>query len=258
LVKGLFKRQRVDAALQVEVTEAQQPRLFAFLRRLCKDTGAPRPRRVYLSAEVNAAVFYHPSFLSLFLPTRKNLVIGLGLVNRLNLSEFKAVLAHEFGHFSQSSMKLGSYVYTSNQIINELVFGRDWLDDLMGMLRGLDVRIAVFAWAFTGVLWGVRKTLQGLFRVINFSNAALLREMEFNADLVAVRVAGSDALVHGLARLDFAADALAQAWADLTAAADHGLYTSDLFYHQTRAAEYLRALRKNPRLGEPPALPEDP
>jgi Zn-dependent protease with chaperone function len=258
LVKGLFKRQRVDPGLQAEITEAQQPRLFAFLRRLCKDTRAPRPHRVYLSAEVNAAVFYHHSFLSLFLPGRKNLVIGLGLVNRLNLSELKAVLAHEFGHFSQSSMKLGSYVYTSNRIIGDLVFGRDWLDDLMAWLRGTDIRIAIFAWAFTGLLWGVRKTLQGLFRVINFTNAGLLREMEFNADLVAVRVTGSDALVHGLARLDLAAEALTQAWADLTAAADHGLYTRDLFYHQTRAAEYLRIFRKDPRLGEPPALPEDP
>jgi Zn-dependent protease with chaperone function len=258
LVKGFFKRRRDDRSLPVEVTEKDQPVLFAFLRRLCRDTRAPLPRHVYVTPEVNAAVFYNESFLSLFLPTRKNLLIGLGLVNRLNLSELKAVLAHEFGHFSQSSMKLGSYVYTSNRVIGDLVYGRDWLDDLVATLRGVDIRIAVFAWAFTGVLWAVRKTLQGVFRVINFANSALSRQMEYNADLVAVSVTGSDALVHGLARLDLATDSLGQAWNDLTAAADHNLYSRDLFYHQTRAAEYLRALRKNPRLGEPPALPADP
>ncbi len=258
LVKGFFKRRRVDAARRVEVTEQDQPVLFAFIRRLCRDTRAPLPRRVYLTPDVNAAVFYHESLLDLVLPAHKNLVIGLGLVNRLNLSEFKAVLAHEFGHFSQNSMKLGGYVYASNRIIADVVFGRDWLDEAVAGLRGTDIRIAVFAWAFTGVLWTLRKTLQGLFRVINFANVALSRQMEYNADLVAVSVTGSDALIHALARLDLATEALSQAWSDLVTAADHQLYTRDLFYHQTRAAEYLRGVRQDSGLGEPPALPEDP
>jgi Zn-dependent protease with chaperone function len=258
LVKGFFKWRRADAEQRLEVTEKDQPVLFAFIRQLCRDTRAPLPHRIYLTAEVNAAVFYHESLLSLVLPTPKNLVIGLGLINQLNLSEFKAVLAHEFGHFSQNSMKLGSYVYTSNRVIAELVFGRDWLDQLVGALRGTDIRIAIFAWAFTGIMWVLRMTLQGLFRVINFANSSLSRQMEFNADLVAVSVTGSDALVNGLARLDFASESLGQAWQDLTAAADHELYSRDLFYHQSRANEYLRARRNNPRLGEPPVLPEDP
>jgi len=108
LVKGLFKWQRSGPELRVEITEKDQPVLFAFIRRLCQDTRAPFPHRVFLTPDVNAAVFYNRSFLSLILPTPKNLLIGLGLINRLNLSEFKAVLAHEFGHFSQNSMKLGS------------------------------------------------------------------------------------------------------------------------------------------------------
>jgi Zn-dependent protease with chaperone function len=258
LVKGFFKWRRGDSGQRLEVTEKDQPVLFAFIRRLCLDTRAPVPHRVYLTPEVNAGVFYHESLLSLFLPTPKNLIIGLGLVNQLNLSEFKAVLAHEFGHFSQNSMKLGSYVYMSNRVIADIVFGRDWLDDLVAGLRGIDIRIAIFAWAFSGVLWVLRQTLRGLFRVINFANIALSRQMEFNADLVAVRVTGSDALINGLARLDFATEALGQAWQDLSASADRQLYTRDLFYHQTRAAEYLRALRQDPRLGHPPVLPEDP
>jgi hypothetical protein len=82
--------------------------------------------------------------------------------------------------------------------------------------------------------------------------------MEYNADLVAVRAAGSDAIVFALARLDFAMDSLGQAWADLAAAADHNRYTRDLYYHQTKAAEYLKARRNDPSLGEVPPLPDDP
>jgi Zn-dependent protease with chaperone function len=258
LVKGLFKWRRSDPGLRLEITAKDQPVLFDFIRRVCRDAGAPAPHRVYLTPDVNAAVFYHESLLSLLLPTPKNLVIGLGLVNRLNLSEFKAVLAHEFGHFSQHSMKLGSYVYRCNRILGDLVFGRDWLDDLVAGLQRTDVRIAIFAWAFAGILWLLRQGLQGLFRLVNFANSALSRQMEFNADLVAVSVAGSDALVHGLARLDLAGEALSLAWHDLGTAADHKLYSRDLFYHQTKAADYLRATGKDPDRGEPPPLPPDP
>jgi Zn-dependent protease with chaperone function len=258
MVKGLFKGRRRDDGARVEVTEAEQPVLFAFIRRLCAETGAPFPHRVYLVPEVNAAVSFHESFLNLVFPSRKNLIIGLALVNRLNLTEFKAVLAHEFGHFSQNSMRLGSYVYTSNRIIADVVYGRDWLDDVLGTLRGTDVRIAVFAWGFTAILWTMRKGLELMYRGINFAHVSLSRQMEYNADLVAVRASGSDALIFALARLDFAADALGQAWADLTAAADHNRFTRDLYYHHTKAAEFLKARRNDPKLGEVPPLPETP
>lgn len=258
LVKGFFKGRNRNHGIRVEVTEAEQPELFAFIRQLCRDTRAPFPHKVYLLPEVTAAVAFDESFLNLVMPSRKNLIIGLGLVNRLNLAEFKAVLAHEFGHFSQNSMKLGSYVYTSNRVIADVVYGRDWLDDLVGAASRIDIRISIFVWTFAGGLWLVRKGLHGLFRVINFANVSLSRQMEYNADLVAVSVTGSDPLVFALARLDFAADTLGQAWGDLLTAADHGRYTRDVYFHQTRAADFLKAKRGDDTLGEVPPLPADP
>lgn len=258
LLKGVFRITRGDPGVRLEVTEQDQPILFGFIRRLCQETGAPFPHQIFLVPDVNAAVAFHQSVLSLIFPTRKNLIIGLGLVNRLNLSEFKAVLAHEFGHFSQNSMRLGSYVYTANRVIVDVVYGRGKLDDFVAMLRRIDLRIAVFAWAFTAVLWTMRKGLELLFRGINFAHTALSRQMEYNADLVAVSVTGSDALVFALARLDLATDSLMQAWADLMTAADHNRFSRDLYFHQTRAVEYLRRRNNNPVLGEAPALPADP
>src|SRR5262249_27733349 len=209
--KGLFKHQRVDRSLYVEVKENDQPELFGFIRRLARDTGAPFPRRVYLSPEVNAAVFYDSSVLNLVLPVRKNLLIGLGLVNVLTLDEFKAVLAHEFGHFSQKSMKLGSYVYLSNHIIADMVYGRDSWDDWLETWKRQDIRIGIFGWILFGIVWALRMLLAGVFRVINYANSALSRQMEFQADLVAASVTGSDSLVLALSRLDFAGESLNQA-----------------------------------------------
>lgn len=53
---------------------------------------------------------------------KKNLQIGLGLINTVSQTELKAILAHEFGHFSQKSMKIGSYVYNVNHIIYNTIY----------------------------------------------------------------------------------------------------------------------------------------
>ena len=120
MLKFIFKSNQTDRSNMLELQETDQPELFAFIRQLTTETKTPFPKRILLSADVNASVFYDSSFWSMFLPVKKNLVIGLGLVNCVNISEFKAILAHEFGHFSQRSMKLGSFVYNLNRIIHGL------------------------------------------------------------------------------------------------------------------------------------------
>ncbi len=252
LVKGLFKGSHQDQSLLLEVTEADQPDLFAFIRQICAETGAPFPHKVYLTPEVNAAVFYQSSFLSLFLPTPKNLLIGLGLVNVLNLSEFKAVLAHEFGHFSQKSMKLGSYVYVANKVMADIIYGRDFLDQILNIAKSLDLRIAIFVWIFMGILWLFRKGLELVFKAINIFSLSLSRQMEFNADRIGVSVAGSDAMVHALLRSGYGDQAFRQLGADLWSAADQQLYSGDIFLHQLPAGEQLRRRAKKPQLGDRP------
>jgi Zn-dependent protease with chaperone function len=257
LLKGLFKGRRVERATHVALKEADHPALFAFIRRVYMDTGSPRPRRVYVSPEVNAALIYDTSLLNLFFPPRKDLLIGLGLVNVVNLAEFKAVLAHEFGHFAQRSVGLGSYLYVANRVMSDVIYSRDALDCFVDDWSRQDLRIAFPAWGLKGALWLVRKVLSGAFQSLNLLHLSLSRRMEYNADNVAVSVSGSDALIHGLARLGFASESLADAGRSLDAAADHGLFTDDLFHHQTQAASRLRKLRKDERAGLPPDLPRD-
>jgi Zn-dependent protease with chaperone function len=257
LVKGLLKWNRTDPLIRVKVHENEEPVLFEFIRQLCKDIRTPFPDEVYVTAETKTAVYYRESFLTLFVPPRKNLAIGLGLANQLNLTEFKAVLAYELGQFSQNG-RLGNYATRSNRVVGDLLFRRDWLDKGLASLgRRPSLRLGVIVWAFTGWLWILRTCLQGLFRITSSSSEALSQQMVHHADLVAVSVTGSDALVHALVRLDFAVAALNLAWEHLAIAGDYQLYTRDLFYHQTRAAEHLRAFHKNARLGQPPALPPD-
>lgn len=258
LIKGLFKGRRVPRSTYVPLREADHPALFAFIRRVYADTGSPAPRRVYVSPEVNAALVYDTSLVNLIVPPKKDLLIGMGLVNALTLAEFKAVLAHEFGHFAQRSVGLGSYLYVANAVMADVVYSRDGLDRFVDHWCRLDIRLSFPAWGLKLVLWLVRGVLLGLYRSLNSLHLSLSRQLEFNADNVAVSVTGSDSPIDGLARLEFANEALGDAAHSLNAAADHGLFTDDLYHHQTKSAERLRRLRKDERLGVPPDLPEDP
>ncbi|MCI0461312.1 MAG: M48 family metalloprotease [Gemmataceae bacterium] len=275
LGRPLFRRTRQDRSLLLEVRPENQPALFAFIRRLCEEIGAPLPRKVLLSPEVNAAVLGSSSLLNLVVPARQDLVIGLGLVNALNLMEFKAVLAHEFGHFAQKGLRLGPYVYASTRLIGEVVHGSDRVDyvlrrltavaEAMFEVASVDVRLALLVlpvvlllYLLIALMKGFSAFLQWLHRLLSLSNFSLMRQMEINADLVSVSVAGSDAPIDVLVRLPVADNALALAAQDLATAADESLYTRDLFHHQHHAITFLRKLAGQPNLGEPPPLPEGP
>jgi len=163
------------------------------------------------------------------------LIIGLGLVNVLNLGELKAVLAHEFGHFAQGSMAVGRWVYVAQQIISHMVAVRDWLDNLVSFVSRIDLRIAWVGWILSLVIWSIRSLMDTLFSIVIIAERALSREMEFNADLVAVSVTGSDALVNALYKLQ-AADEAWQTTLDIASnEASSGKRISDLFSAQRQA-----------------------
>jgi Zn-dependent protease with chaperone function len=258
MLKNVFRWSKKEKTDHVEIFEHEHPKLFDFIYRVCDDTGAPYPKRVFVNYEVNAMAFNEgDSFWHLFIPSQKNLLIGLGLVNGVNLTEFKALLAHEFGHFSQKSTKLGAYVYTAFGIINQIVDGYDFFDRFIDGWCRLAPSVAFPAWIVYGVLWILRRVLMGLRYVMFFFHRGLSRQMEFNADLVAVSVTGSDAPVHLLYRCTFADRCLGHSLSEIQTALDHHLYTEDLFYHQSHAATYIRRREKKPNLGEPPSLPAD-
>jgi Zn-dependent protease with chaperone function len=204
MLKALFFRQRRAEDHSLAVTPEEQPALFAELHAIADAVGAPRPHRVLVSARVNAAVFYDLSPLNLLFPTKKNLEIGLGLVNVLNRSELRAVLAHEFGHFAQRAMAVGRWVYVAQQIAARLVAQRDLLDGFLQGLSRFDFRVAWVGWVLSLIVWAIRSLVDSVFTGVQLLQRSLSREMEYGADAVAVALTGSDALVHALYKLQTA------------------------------------------------------
>ncbi len=257
MTKGLFFIRRGSTEGLTEISEAEEPALFAFVHRVADEAGAPRPHRIFLSPRVNAAVFYDLGFWNLVLPSKKNLEIGLGLVNVTTLDEFKAVIAHEFGHFAQGSMRVGRWVYLAQQFTGDLITRRDGLDRFLDGVSRIDLRIAWIGWLMRLVVWSLRALLDTAFRLVILLHRALSREMEFQADLVSASLCGSDSLVHALHRLGAADEAWDKAARFCAVEAASGRPPADLFTVQTRLLERLGEIRGEPAFGLTPPLPEE-
>ncbi|MBY0574171.1 MAG: M48 family metalloprotease [Undibacterium sp.] len=255
MLKGFFFVKRGVNDDSIEITPMQEPRLFQFLFELADLAGAPRPHRVFVSARVNAAVFYDLSIVNLFFPSKKNLEIGLGLVNVLNLGELRAVLAHEFGHFAQKAMAVGRWVYIAQQIAGNLVARRDSLDDFLNSWSRIDFRLAWMAWILSIIVWSIRSLVDTVFSVVVMIQRALSREMEMQADLVAVSLTGSDALIHALHHMQAADDAWNRAVNFAFEEKEKEKIAPDLFQLQSEILERMAILLGDENYKKLPPLP---
>lgn len=204
LIKFLFMKHLVDRSHLIEITKEQEPKLFEFINEIVKEVKTDFPKKIYLSSDVNASVFYDSSFWSMVLPIKKNLQIGLGLINSISTSEFKAILSHEFGHFSQRTMKVGSYVYNVNKIIYNMLYDNKSYDELAQTWASVSSYFVFFVGAAVKIVHGIQWVLKKVYEVVNLTYMGLSREMEFHADEVAANIAGSKSLITSLLRMDLA------------------------------------------------------
>ena len=93
-----------------------------------------------------------------------------------------------------------------------------------------------------------------MFQLVLLMQRALSREMELNADLVAVSLTGSDALIHALHKLDAADDAWNRAAGFVMNEKAKGRLTRDLFEIQTQVIGHMGRLLGDPQYGRTPAL----
>lgn len=255
LVKSLFfLTKRVEDPMRRYVTEQEEPVLFDFLYKLADEAKAPRPHKVFITDRVNASVSYDLSIINLIIPSKKNLEIGLGLMNVLSLGEFKAVLAHEFGHFAQRSMLLGRYVYVAQQIAARIIGKRDAFDTFLNFISSIDLRVAWIGWILSILVWAVRALIETCFSVVALAERALSREMEFQADLVAVSLTGSDALIHALKRLQVADEAYSNAFSFLNSQIGKKKAVPNMYKIQSSYIEHMKWVLNDTAYGESPEV----
>ena len=197
-----FRKRTVDRSGWLEINKEQQPKLFELIESISKEIETNFPQKVYIGAGVDAMVFYDSNFKNLLFPSKENLMIGLGLVNSMSESEIKAILAHEFGHFTQRSLNVYSYVYIENLVIYKMLIDEEYYQTL---LLKFSV-VGKFFWIVVFYSRVIRWILRKAYDVVSKSYMALSREMEFHADEVSAKVAGSVPAVTALLRTGLASD----------------------------------------------------
>lgn len=200
--KFLFNQNKIDRSGMIEIQENQHPKLFSFIREITQELEVQFPKRIYLTPDVNAFVFYDSSIWSIVLPIKKNLNIGLGLVNGLNTSEFKAVLAHEFGHFSQKSMKFGSFIYLFNKIIYDMLYQNSNFNLALQRFGNVGSFFSIAAFIVMGIVNVNVWILEKCFSLVNKFYMGLSRQMEYQADAISASISGSQNAIRALRRIE--------------------------------------------------------
>lgn len=182
------------------ITSQEHPRLFAELENIAASLGEPMPSEVYMIGEVNAWVADRGGVMGF--GSRRVMGLGLPLMSALTVSQFRAVLAHEFAHYYGGDTSLGPWVYKT-----KMAMIRSF--KTMSSLGGL-ARQAVLAIMHLVVSYVLKWYFEVFMRAINFVS----RKQEFRADELACLVAGPQSLIDGLRVIHGAAAAWRPYWND--------------------------------------------
>ncbi len=155
------------------LTEEEHPRLFAAIRDVARRMEAEMPAEVYLIPDVNAFVAQVGGFLGF--GGRRVMGIGLGLLAVDNLSQFRATVAHEFGHFKGGETKLSGLIYATRAAMSRTL-------ENLGQ-SGRNLLQIPFEW---------------MLRMYMRLTQAISRQQELVADEWSLRIAGKQAHITGL------------------------------------------------------------
>ena len=184
---------RPKRAQPLALNPADNPLLYAFIEKICETVGSPSPKRIDLDCDLNAAASFRRGFLSMA-GNDLVLTIGLPLVANLTAAEFAGVIAHEFGHFTQSlGMRLSYVIRTINHWFVRVVYQRDAWDEALDAWANTaeDGWVTVVVWTAQIGVWFARMILRLLMYVGLLIGGFMMRQMEYDADAWEIKLAGS-------------------------------------------------------------------
>ncbi|SHM23754.1 M48 family metallopeptidase [Actinacidiphila paucisporea] len=104
------------------VTADEQPELWAQVEEAARAAGTSAPSRLILTGDVNAAVSERTQLLGL-LRGRRTMYLGLPLLAGVTVPQLRAVLAHEFGHYSNQDTRLAAMTMRGREAVVHTIDG---------------------------------------------------------------------------------------------------------------------------------------
>jgi Zn-dependent protease with chaperone function len=189
----------------VPIDLSQEVRLRAELEAIAQTMNERLPSEIYLVPVANAAVLERTGRFG----RRRIMLLGLPLLQMLSVSQFRAILAHEFAHFYAGDTRLGPWVFQARDKMARVVTGLGRDSMVLAVLR----KWAVIALLHMIVVGGLILYWKLLTRITQY----ISRRQEFRCDELACYVAGSQSLAEGLCNIHRAAATFGAYWSHVVA-----------------------------------------
>ncbi|MCM3870269.1 MAG: M48 family metalloprotease [Pyrinomonadaceae bacterium] len=164
-----------------ELLTENAPKLFDLISEVRSALDGPQVHRVLVSDEFNAGIVQIPQ-LGMFGWLRNYLVVGLPLMKALSPAEFRAVLAHEFGHLSGNHGRFSGWIYRMRQ---------SWVQVLVRVHEQRQYAAFLF-----------ERFLNWYAPYFNAYSFVLARAQEYEADGYSVDLAGRETAARTLVRVN--------------------------------------------------------
>jgi Zn-dependent protease with chaperone function len=206
LIKPLLARRSLRSAA-VPLDPALQPAFYDFVSRIAEWLGVPAPQAIEVDCGLNASLRLGHGLWSAF-SRKPALRIGLPLIAALSARELAGLIAHELRHVRQGALLRLCFLLSRvhawlSRSSDEKDSWDTWIDRQSFSATMLE--IALFANRCS------RWITQVLLFPTRCATSFLVREMERDADLYEIRLAGSAAFESGTGRLAILAEALDRA-----------------------------------------------
>lgn len=163
-----------------ELKRDDAPALFDLIDEVSKKLNGPKVDHVFLDDDFNASIIQIPQF-GMFGWLNNYLVVGLPLLRAFGPEEFRAVLAHEFGHLSGKHGSFTGWIYRVRQ---------SWIQIFVRVRQERSYASFLF-----------EPFLKWYAPYLNAYSFVLARAQEREADTYAVELAGRDTTALVLTRL---------------------------------------------------------
>lgn len=174
-----------------EIKRKDYPELFSLIDEVVEKVDCLQPKHVYISDECNAYVNY-PSMWGYLFHGRQNLTIGIPLLYGMNMTEFKSILSHEFGHFTQKSVNVNRVANLSEFVCGAIAQSQEQIEKADE--DSYEAKAALFARIATNIM------LKQYHKVAPL-NGILSRAQEYDADKHSYEVVGSEGSMSALCKI---------------------------------------------------------
>lgn len=189
LYRSVFGRKHSEPALLVDMSE--EPILLNFIESLCKTMETKIPDFVLL--HFGPTFFVKQGKIDVFNGTVKGRILAIGtpLLGSLTVNEFKAIIAHEFAHFTGRDTLYSSFVSpvyvgttTACEEMGSAIFG----DEEESLLLSIPMLLP----------YAMLRAYLFLFQIID---ATISRSRETRADLMATEICGKGIFSNALKKV---------------------------------------------------------